>query len=118
MKYVIDGLKRAETSVIKMTFSKFSSWIKFKVGYKGTNGEMTFTYSQFMFSFTRSGGAVEYRVVPVKHVISYSITDIDSQKSLLKLWLRNNECIELNFIGEDLKEIIKMLSSIYNNMSI
>ncbi|MEC4077355.1 hypothetical protein VSO49_13445 [Myroides odoratimimus] len=35
VNYVIDGLKKVDTSVTKTTFSKFSSWIKFKVGYRG-----------------------------------------------------------------------------------
>ncbi|MEC4007578.1 MULTISPECIES: hypothetical protein [Myroides] len=118
VNYVIDGLKKVDTSVTKTTFSKFSSWIKFKVGYRGVNGQFTLTYSQFMFSFNRAGGAVEYRVLPLKQVISYSITEIDSQKSQLVLWLRTGERIQLNFTGEDLKEIIKTFSSIYNNMSI
>ncbi|MDM1354585.1 hypothetical protein [Myroides marinus] len=116
VNYVIDGLKKVDNNIVKSTFSKFSSWIRFKVRYKGLNGQMTFTYSQVLLSFNRSGGAVEYRVVPLKQVISYSITEIDSQKSQLKLWLRNNECIKLNFIGEDLKEIIKTLSALYNGL--
>lgn len=112
--YRIDGLKKVDSNIVKSTFNKFASWIRFRVGYKGLNGQMTFTYSQMMFSFNRSGGAVEYRVIPLKYIMSYSITDIDSQKSQLKLWLINTECIELHFVGEDLKDIIKTLSTMYN----
>ncbi|WP_286415836.1 hypothetical protein [Myroides odoratimimus] len=71
-----------------------------------------------MFSFNRAGGAVEYRVLPLKQVISYSITDIDTIHSRLKLWIRTGEVITLSFISEDLKEVIKWLSAIYNNQSI
>jgi len=35
VNYVIDGLKKVDNNIVKSTFSKFSSWIRFKVGYKG-----------------------------------------------------------------------------------
>lgn len=111
-EYIINGLKKEDSKRVKEHFTKQISFYRLRNCFRGLDGYFAIGYSQLYLSYLRVGKAIEYRVIPFRYIISYSVTSIDSQNIKLKVWLVSGDVVECNFSENSIKDVVKMLPNI------